>query len=110
MIQPASCAIELDRDGDPGGNSGSHAKEETKTKAVTDSEDDGIRYGAGQQPQRTVLPAQQIVREIETAQHIETGSRDADSCDCVMVHSAIVRYEVLCGRRHSALVMLGGLR
>src|ERR1700688_4208232 len=103
MMQAASCSIEFDRNRDTGRYARSQAKEETEAKAVADSENDGIGYRAGKQPQRTVLPTQKVVSEIETAQDIETGSRDADGRDCVVVHSAIVTVRCLVSalRRHA---------
>src|SRR6266404_8502163 len=58
MIQPTSCTIELNRQGDTGRDTGSQAKEGSKAEAVADAEDNGIRYRTGKQTQRTVLPAQ----------------------------------------------------
>jgi hypothetical protein len=53
-----------------------------------------------QQAQRTVLSTQQVIKEIETAQHIATASRNADSRDGVAVYSY---------RRHTAIVPEAGL-
>src|SRR5437899_7159080 len=41
------------------------------------------------QPQRTVLSTQQVVGQIETTQHIKTGTRNADDRDCMVVHRTI---------------------
>ena len=58
MIQPTRCPAEFNRQGDAGGDTGSQTKEETKAEAVADAKDNGVRYGTGEQPQRTVLPTQ----------------------------------------------------
>jgi len=89
MIEAASRPIEFNRDCDTGRDTGSQAKEETEAKAVADAEDNGVRNGAGEQPQRTVLTAQQVVSEIETAENIKTGTRDTDDGECMVVHLAM---------------------
>ena len=65
-------------------------KNRAEAKAVSDAEEPRIRYRAGQQAQGTVMSAEQIVGEIETAQHIEAGTRDAHDSDGVVVHAEIV--------------------
>ena len=86
----AGHAVELDRDGDAGRGAGGKPEEQAEPKAVADSEHDGISDHPGQQPQRTVLAAQQVIGQIEAAEHVETGAGDADGGDCVMVHFSIV--------------------
>ena len=58
MIQSTSCPAEFNRQGDAGCDTGSQAKEETEAQAVADAEDNGVRYCAGKQPQRTILSTQ----------------------------------------------------
>jgi hypothetical protein len=99
MIQPARGAIELDRQRDTGRNAGSDAEEETETKAVAGAEDNRIRDGASQQSQRTVLTAQQVVSEIEAAQHIETATRNADGREGMVIHFERVRRLTIAGFR-----------
>jgi hypothetical protein len=70
-------------------DTGSHAEEEAEAKRITDSKDHGIRYDPCEQAQRSMLSAQQVVSEIQAAQQIAAGACDADSRDCVMVHSAL---------------------
>src|SRR5207244_6938362 len=93
----AGHAVELDRDGDAGRGAGGKPEEQAEPKAVADSEHYRIGDHPGQQPQRTVLAAQQVVGEIEAAEHVETGAGDADGGDCVMVHLLIV--EASLGRK-----------
>jgi hypothetical protein len=57
MIETASGSIEFDRQGDTGRNPGSYAEEEAQAHAIANTENHGIRYRAGKQPQRPVLPA-----------------------------------------------------
>jgi hypothetical protein len=64
-------------------------KKETKANSVADAKHNGVRDGAGKQPQWAVLSAQQVVGKIETTYHIETSTRNADGRDCVVVHSKI---------------------
>ena len=90
MVQATSGSTEFDGNGDPGRNSRDEAKEETKANAVADSEDNRVGYRPGEQSQRAVLPAQQIVSEIKAPEHIETAAGDTDGCDRMVVHSAIV--------------------
>ncbi len=87
MIWPT---VTSDLQSDAGRNPRKQAKEKTQPKAKADTEDNGIRYRASKQPQRTVLSAQQVIGKIETAQHIKTRSRNADGRGCVMVHAMIV--------------------
>src|SRR4029077_3557308 len=102
MTQAASCSIQFDRNRETCGNTGSQAKKETEAKAVADSKDDVIGHRSGQQPQWTVLPAQQIVSEVEAAQHVEAGPSNADGGDCGVVHAAIVTLQRLVTGSHSA--------
>ena len=54
------------------------------------AKDNRVPDRAGKQPQRTVLPTQQIVGKIQTAQHIKTCIRNAYGRDDMLVHSTIV--------------------
>jgi len=54
------------------------------------AKDNRVPDRAGKQPQRTVLPTQQIVGKIQTAQHIKTCTRNAYGRDDMLVHSTIV--------------------
>jgi hypothetical protein len=85
MRQATSRTVKFDRDRNAGRKTRRKAKEKSKSDAVTDAKDDGIRYRPGQQAQRAVLPAQQVVRQIEAAQHIKKGARDADRSYSVVV-------------------------
>jgi len=58
MIQLTSCPAKFNRQGDTGRDTGSQTKKGTKAEAVADAEDNGVRYRAGKQTQRTVLPTQ----------------------------------------------------
>src|SRR5437899_2781423 len=95
MIQPARCTIEFNRQRNAGRNPGSQAKEGAQTEAIPDSEDNRIRDRASQQPQRTVLSTQQVVRKIEAPQHIKTRPRNADGRDGMVVHVRIVELTAL---------------
>jgi hypothetical protein len=90
MIQPTRCPAEFNRQGNTAGQTGSQPKEETQAKSIADAEDNGVRYGTGKQAQRTVLSTQQVVGQIETTQHIKTGTRNTDDRDDVVVHAMIV--------------------
>jgi hypothetical protein len=90
MVQAASRPIELNRQGNACRNSGDQAEKRTQAQAVTDTEDQRISYRAGKQPQGTVLSAQQIVGEIETTEHVETGAGNTDRREDMVVHSGIV--------------------
>lgn len=37
-----------------------------------------------------MFAAEQIVGKVKAPQHIQTGSDDADRCECVMVHRVII--------------------
>ena len=93
MIQPTRCPAEFNRQGNTAGQTGSQPKEETQAKPIADAEDNGIRYGTGKQAQRTVLSTQQVVSQIETTQHIKTGTCNTDDRDGVVVHPMIVDLE-----------------
>ena len=90
MVEAASGPVEFDCDGDAGGNAGSEAEEEAKSKRVADAEDEGVGYRAGEQAERPVLAAEEVVSEIQATQHVETGAADTDGCEGVVVHSALV--------------------
>jgi len=42
-----------------------------------------------------MLSAQQVIRQVETAQHIQTRARNADGCNRVVVHSTVVALTVV---------------
>src|SRR5713226_4407157 len=86
MVVVASGSMELNRDGNAGRGSRSDSKEQAKAYTVADSEHDRVRHHLGEQPQGTVLAAQQIVSKIKSAEHIQTNAGDADSRDGVVVH------------------------
>src|ERR1700740_2234858 len=90
MMQPTRGPAEFNRQGNTAGQTGSQPKEETQAKSIADAEDNGVRYGAGKHAQWTVLSSEQVVGQIETTQHIETGSRNTDDRDGVVVHAMIV--------------------
>ena len=58
MRQAASCAVELDCDGDACRHAGSQAKEQSQAETVADAEDNRVRYRASEHPQRPVLSTQ----------------------------------------------------
>jgi hypothetical protein len=86
MIKATRRPIELDRQCDAARNPGSQAKEQAKAEAVADTKHEGVRHRARKQPQRTVLPTQQVISKIQAAQHIKARAGNADARDCVMVH------------------------
>ena len=88
MIEAASGSIQFNRKSGAGPKAGNEAKEGAEANAVANAEDDGVRYRAREQAQRTVLAAQKVVGEIEAAQHIETATGNADGRHCMVVHSA----------------------
>src|SRR5580704_5027640 len=86
MIEPASGAIEFNRQGNTGCDPGSQPEEETEAEAIANAENDGISDRAGEQAQRAVLAAEQVISEIKTTEHIKAGARNADGRDGVVVH------------------------
>jgi hypothetical protein len=87
VIETAGYSIEFDCHGDTYGNTGSKTEEGTKAEAVTDAEDNRVRYHAREQAQWAVLSTQQIVSKIETTQHIQAASANADGGNGVVVES-----------------------
>jgi|SRR5690242_7432916 len=90
MILSTSCSIEFNGYGDTGCNSGSYAKNKPKAQAVADSEDQGVRDCPGEQSQRAMLSAEQVISKVEAAYDIETSACNAYGCKCVMLHAKIV--------------------
>ena len=90
MTLSAGSSLEFNRDRDAGGGARSQAEGQPESKPVADSEHNRVRYRPGKQPQGAVLAAQQIVCQIETPQHIQTGARNADYRNRMMIHSMIV--------------------
>ena len=66
---------------------GGEAKEGTEADAVTDAEDDRVRYGPRKQSQRTMLAAQKVVGEIKATHYVKATAHDADGCDDVVIQS-----------------------
>jgi Tol biopolymer transport system component len=109
MLQPARRSVEFDRDGNAGGDARSEAEEETKSQAVADSENDRVGHRAGEQPQRAVLPAQQIVCKVKAAEHIQAGAGNADGREGMVVHGVSIVDAVASGadRKRMKKVLLG---
>jgi hypothetical protein len=55
-----------------------HHQPDSGPDPVANAEDDRIRYRPRKQPQRAVLPTEQVVSKVEAAEHIETASTDTD--------------------------------
>src|SRR5215469_2060639 len=70
MIQSVCCSIEFNRHGDAGCHAGSYPENKPKAEAVAHDENHGVRDCSCQQPQRTALPAQQVIRKVKTAHDI----------------------------------------
>ncbi len=87
MIQSTSSAIEFNRNGDAGCNPGNYTKKEPKAQAIADAEDQRVCDSSCKQAQRAVLSAEQVISKVEAAYHIKTSTRNADGCECVVVHS-----------------------
>src|SRR5262249_15537254 len=90
MILAASCPLELDGDCKAGRDSRSHSKEKCQPKAIANSDIDVLGHNSGEQPQRTVLPSQQIIGEIQAAEHIQTDSGQAGGRNQVVIHPVII--------------------
>jgi hypothetical protein len=96
MIVVARRSMQFDRDRDTGRYSGDHAKKETQSKCISDAEYDRVSYRPSEQPQRAVFATQQIVSQVQRAQHVQARAGDTDAGHQVMVdrmrkmHEAIV--------------------
>src|ERR1700722_14903878 len=90
MVLALGRTVHLHRDGYSDSQAGRHAEDQTQPEAVTEAKQDRIRHGSSQQPQRAMRASQQVVRKIETTQHIQTTARNGDSSNRVMVHPTIV--------------------
>ena len=86
MIQSARGAIEFNRNGDASCDPRGQAKKGTEAESKADTKNDGVGYGPGEQAQRAVLAAQQVIGEIKAPEHVKAGAGNADGCDRVMVH------------------------
>jgi hypothetical protein len=91
VIQPPSRSIEFNRERDAGCQTRSQAKEKAQAKPVANSKHNGVSHGPSKQSQRPMLPTQQIVSQVETPDHIQASSGNADSGHNVMVHATILR-------------------
>jgi hypothetical protein len=90
MIKPAGSAVEFNGNSDACGYPGNQAKKQSQSNTVSNAKDNGIGYGACEQPQRTMLSAQQIIGEVKTSQHIKASACNTDGRDRVVVHGEIV--------------------
>src|SRR5438445_3995936 len=86
MIEPASRPAELDRHRDAARDARSQAKEQAEPESIADAEHQRVRHRPRKQPQRTVLPTQQVISKVQTTQHIKAYAGNADARDCMMVH------------------------
>ena len=69
---------------------GSEPEKRTQAEAVANSEDDRVGYSPRQQTQRAMLAAQQVIGEIQAAEHIEATACKTDGRKGVVVHPVIV--------------------
>ena len=86
MVLALRRPIEFNRDGYSGCQPGCHAEDQAQPETITESKQNRIRYGSRQQTQRTMRAAQQVVRQVEAAEHIQATARDADGSNRVVVH------------------------
>ena len=90
MILPLGHAIQLHRERYADCKTRCNAKDQAQAQAVTKPEQNRIGDGARQQPQWAMLAAQQVIGEIQAAEHIQTTARDADRCNRMVIHPTIV--------------------
>src|ERR1700733_15563476 len=90
MIQPTRDAVQLDRSRNTYRNTRGKAEEGTEAQAITDTEDNRVRYDPRKQSQWAMLPTQEVVCKVQASHHVKTAARDADCRNCMMVHSGIV--------------------
>src|ERR1051326_2181402 len=86
MIVSAAGTLELDRNREAGRDSGRNPKEQAKAETVAESEHDGVRHHPGQEPQGTMLATEEIVGEIQAAEHIEANAAEANNADGAGAH------------------------
>lgn len=91
MIEAASCPVEFNRYGHACRDSTNKPEKRTEPQAKANPEDNGIGNGAGEPTQRAVLTAEQVVREVEATQDVQTRAGDTDGRECVVVHVAGLR-------------------
>ncbi len=94
MIVPVRGTLQFDGDGNAGGGTARDTEEQPEADAVAGSEDDRVSHHPGEQPQRTVLAAQQIVSQVQGAQYVQKNSGDAEGRHQAMVHRTIIEGKV----------------
>jgi hypothetical protein len=90
MIQPTRDAVQLDRHRNTYRNTCGKAEEGAEAEAITDPEDNRVRYDPRKQSQWAMLSTQEVVCKVKAAHDVKTAARDADRRNCMMVHSGIV--------------------
>ena len=77
--------VEFNRDGNPRGHTGNHPKEKAQPNCISETKYDRVRDRSGEQSQRPVFAAQQIVSKVQRTEHVEARRRDADAGQQVMI-------------------------
>src|ERR1700688_864927 len=77
--------IEFNRHCDASSYAGNHTKEKSQPDCISETEYDRAGHRSGEQPQRSVCAAQQIVSQVQRTEHVETRRRDAHAGQQVMI-------------------------
>ena len=89
MFKSPSSSIQFNGQRDTGRNPRGQSENQTEAEPIPHSENQRVSYHSCKHAERPVLSAQQVIRQVETAQHIQTCARNADGCNCVMVHATM---------------------
>src|ERR1700730_2472428 len=85
-IRPfASKSGKLPTEGDSMGHAGRQPEHGSEDDAIPNAENYAIRNASRQSPERSVLPAQKVICEVQRSEHVQRASDNADDCERVSV-------------------------
>ena len=85
MIVPLAHPVQLNRDRNPGSHPRRDPEKESQPQPVPEPEHNRVSDHPRKHPQRPMLPAQQIVSQIQPAKHIQANASETDSRNDVVI-------------------------
>jgi hypothetical protein len=85
MIVPLPHPVQLNRHRNPGSHPRRDPEKQSQPQPVPDTEHNRVRHHPREHAQRPMLPAQQIVSQIQPAKYIQANASETDTRDDVVI-------------------------
>ena len=85
MITLARRPVKFNRHRDSSSHAGNHTKEKSQPDCIAKAKHNRVRHRSGEQSQRPMFAAQQIVSKVQRSEHVEARRRDAYAGQQMMI-------------------------